>query len=270
MPINNINDIEKFLRLEEGTLSAALQNEEGVDIQINDQLIVRTQEEINTREKNLTDTAKVAAVEIAVKTARNELGLSFEGKTMDNLIAAHKLKIESESQAEPNEQIQTLKSDNEKLRGNLEIKQGEIEGLNSQFKEFENKTTIGRQVDSAFLSAVEGKKTTIPMADMKDLFMTRTQLDVNEGKTVLMQNGEPVKDSTTLEPIPLDSHVTEFVNQYIKPVEGGGGGGNEVTPRGQGTYEAFEEEMTKAGIQPNSEAFNKEMAARTAAGTLKF
>jgi len=270
MPINNINDLEKFLRLEEGTLKAAIDNEEGVDIQISEDLVVRTQEEISTREKNLTDTAKVAAVEIAVKGMRNELGLEFEGKTMENLIAAHRAKVESEAQAEPDQRIRELQSDNDKLRQNLETKQGEVEALNTRFTEFENRNTINRQVDDAFLGAIEGKKTTIPMQDMKDLFMVRNSLKVDDGKTVLLRDGEVAKDETTLNPVPLDTHVNEFVNQFVKPAEGGNAGGNEPAPSAAGTYEAFEKEMAEKGHNVGSEEFNREMNSRTAAGTLEI
>lgn len=82
-----------------------------------------------------------AAVEIAIKNARNELGLEFEGKTMANLIKAHEAKIKADAKIEPDKRVQELTTANEALRSQItafdaekEEMKGRLEGQKLNFE----------------------------------------------------------------------------------------------------------------------------------------
>ena len=105
-----------------------------------------TSSDLEARDSAIKGKAKAeggtAAVEIAIKNARNELGLEFEGKTMANLIKAHEAKIKADAKIEPDKRVQELTAANEALRGQItafdaekEEMKGKLEGqkLNYEF-----------------------------------------------------------------------------------------------------------------------------------------
>jgi hypothetical protein len=268
MPLNNIQDIEKALRLEEGTISNAISSEEEVSISIPENLVIRTNEEIETREKNLKETSKQAGIEIAIKNTRSELGLEFEGKTMDNLLSAYKDKLTNDLTKEPNSIIEDLKKDKEKFQNIVKEKDSQIETLNSSITNIKNKAVIESSVIRAFGQVTEGVKTSIPTQDIRDLFMLKNQIDIQDGKTVVLRDGEVVKDQTTLEPISVNDVASEFIKGYVQTPEGGTGKADNNGGAASGTFDAFSKEMESKGVRVGSEQYNTEMNSRIANGTL--
>lgn len=269
MPLTNINDIEKALKLEEGSLAAAISSEEEVNISIPKNLVIRTSDEVELREKNLKETSKQAGIEIAIKNARNDLGLEFEGKTMDNLLSAYKDKLTDELTSEPNALIDGLKKDKEKFQSILKEKDNQIETLNNSITSIKNQSVIESSVIRAFGNVTEGVKTSIPTQDIRDLFLLKNKIDIQDGKTVVIKDGEVIQDPTTLEPVSLDSVAGEFIKSYIQTPTGGKGGTD--NPNGTGTdFDAFQKEMTDKGIQTGSEKYNTIMNERIASGTLSI
>jgi hypothetical protein len=92
-----------------------------------------------------------------------------------------------------------------------------------------------------------------------------------EGKRVITKDSEIIKHSVTLVPVDYKKEIEKIciAKKWIT-VEGGKGLSDNPDNHGDGTYEVFEAEMKAAGNNPGSEKFNREMAARIKAKTLKM
>jgi len=93
MPIENMTEMETVLGLAEGTLQEAIASDDATKIEIpqgkfidTDTHVIRTKEDQDTFLKNTREEAKKAGLEQAIKEMRNELGYSFEGKTLKSCI----------------------------------------------------------------------------------------------------------------------------------------------------------------------------------------
>lgn len=274
--IENIAEIESSLGLEEGTFQAAIDSDESKKIELpvgkfydTEKYEIFTKEDYATRTENLKNENKNAGVEIAVKGARTELGLEFEGKTMENLLSAHKAQVLKDAQVEPDSKISELESDKSKLQGlNLELTK-KYEDLVAEGLKKDGQRTI----DGEILSKL-GENLTIPKDDVMYLFKKRYDVSMDDGKTIIKQGGEVMKDQTTLEPLGLSDVVSSFTEQYTKKVEGGAGGDDTALHGSSGSLESFNKEMavlagTDPKYNPGGELYNQEMNTRITNGSLK-
>lgn len=263
MAIENLKDLEEKLKLPDGTLKAAIDNTENVKIAI-PELLVFTKDEDATRVQNLKNEAKTAGVEIAIKEARTSLGLDFQGKTMENLLNAHKEKVVKEAGIAPDAKVTELTKDNGLLKENLNTLQG-------QFDTF--KTSVGlekqqNEINNHVLSKIPAN-ITIDKGDMLTLFNSRFQTEKTvDGKIVFKKDGAVLKNTTTLDPLSAEEVLSTFVTPYLKKPEGGAGGVDDPGNNKPGSLAAFEKEMKDKGVNSGSLEFNQEMAKRITNKTL--
>ena len=104
----NIEDVKKAMESENPSFTITDQN-----------FVIRSKEDETTFIENHKKDARKEGVEIAVKNARNELNLDFQGKTVENLIKAVQSKAVNEAKVEPNERIESLTKDVEMLQSKL-------------------------------------------------------------------------------------------------------------------------------------------------------
>ena len=266
MALENLGEIEKVFGLEEGKLSEMITSEEkhAIDLtafQIDKKAIYEE------RIANLKANSATMAKEVAVKEIKKALGLEFEGKNETLLIDALKNKFEtikSEVVKDPEKRYLDLKADFDKLQGNLLSKETEFEtfktNITKQQELNEIKNDFTKHIpDNTLVS----KATIFTEAKEKGFSFER-----EEGKTVIKQNGEVLKDEKTLSPIGLDSWVKTFVAPYIKGVDGGSGKKDDVPPAKAGSFEAFEKEAEKNDWDATK--FNQEMAKRIKEGSLSL
>lgn len=255
------------IEIDDNTLKEALEKQTQVELPKPQSLIIRTNEEEEAYKNNLRNEAKQTGVEITIKEYREKLGLSFDGKNMDAFTEAYKKKILDDAKIEPDAKVKTLESDIEKLRTNIQTIQSEKEKVESQFQTFKT----GMQIQSE-LGAIIPANTVIPKDDMLTIIKNKYDFKIENGKTVVVQNGEVLKNPTTLEPLaPKDAIDRFFMDNptYINK-SGGAGGGDSGAGGGKVSLDKFIEEMKNKGIAPNSEAFNNEMNERIKAGTIEM
>ena len=99
------------------------------------------------------------------------------------------------------------------------------------------------------------------------------KLDVNEHGVVfgVGADGNPMKDSTTLELLPVKQIAANFFNSrndLLKPATGGAGGGDSGGANGKQSMDDFIKEMGDAGHPNCGPQFNEIMSSRIKAGTL--
>lgn len=265
MAINNISELEKALRLEEGTLKAALDNEEIVDVQI-PELKTFTLNEFDSYQERYREDQRKTALEMAVKDKRNSLGLDFQGKTVDNLLSSYKDKVLAEAEIEPSRQITELNSEKEGLLNKIGTIQSELDSTKHEWKTEKQNTFI----TSSIKKALPGEdKLSIPHDDIITLFRARnSNLAVNDESKIIFSKGESFEKDELLQPISLQSKLDTFLSPYINKPTGGSAGGDSTNGSGKQDMDSFIKEMNDAGNNPSSDAFTTEMSARLTAGTL--
>jgi len=267
MAIKNIEVLEKSLKLESGTLQKAIDNEETVDVELQE-LVVRTKEEDETNLTNirteLKDEFQTAGLEVAVKAARTEHNLEFEGKTVNNLLEAFKAKTLKDAEIEPNKRIEELETDIGKVRENLTASELKFTDLTADVAKGKSQTAI----NSAIMGSIKGD-TTLSKSQMVTLFNDEHQTERNEdGVLVIKKNGEVLKNTTDRSLLTIDQVMTDFAKPFLKQAAGGGGGGDETGNHKEGTLAAFKAEMKEKNVGPSSNEFQLEMQKRIKDKTL--
>ena len=231
--------------------------------------VVRTQDEDNRFVENMKKEARKEGVEIAVKKTRETLGLTFEGKTIDNLVTAVTDKVKSESGAGETEKVT-------KLELKVKEKDAALSSALSRATEAENsakKLKSSFKIDKALDSYIP-KNTVLPVDDVKTIL--RAKLSFVENETGVIEvfdvDGNQIKNTQTSDALPVKDVIENFFRDnthYIKAVEGGDGGGDSSKGgNGKRTIEKFNEDMKAKGYAINSDEYSKEMNAAIAAKTL--
>ncbi|MGR3221307.1 MAG: hypothetical protein ACUZ8H_16040 [Candidatus Anammoxibacter sp.] len=263
--IKNITDLEKSLKLKEGTLTEAIKSEDEVEVPISE-LVIRTKEEEESRNTNLKSESRTVGIEMAVKKVRTDLGLEFTGKTAENLAEAVKIKTLEDAKIEPDKKILDLEKDKADLQKNIVGLGQDLEKQKSLFVAEKNT----RKIDEQILKSIN-KETTIPKANILTLFKAEYGTALNDKEVVeISKHGEVLKDKTTLNTKSIDEIMTDYLTPYLKKAGGGAGEGDDPKNKGKaGTMEAFIETQEKLGNKPGTEKFNREMQSAISDKTLK-
>lgn len=264
MAIKNLADIEKKLGLNPGEFKTFYEDAAEKEVDISGLEIVK-KTDLELRMTNIREEAKTAGLEVAVKNAREKLGLDFTGKTIDNLVDAYGKKVLADAKIDPDKKVIELTTDLDALRKNNEAIVKERDELKTTFKQKED----SYKVQSTILGKLPKTNTIIAPEEMAVLFNTKYSPKLGDNGALLFHDstGAVMKNPTTLNPMTIDEIVPEFQTPYMKPASGGGGGGDNAGAKG-GTWEAFDKEMETAGISVNSEKYNQEMQKRIKEKTL--
>src|SRR6056297_920606 len=124
----------KTVEVDNETLSKAIEeNKEEVEVNA-ENLSIRSKEEEETFINNLKKETVKTALEMEVKKYRNDLGLEFEGKNMDNLVEALKEKHREEFTKDPNKQLEQLQADLKTIQERNKTLEEEKNGIKSEFE----------------------------------------------------------------------------------------------------------------------------------------
>jgi hypothetical protein len=213
---------------------------------------------------------KVAGVEMSIKEAREKHGLTFEGKTIDNLLEAMQAKAIADAKVEPNTKIQALEADLKKIQTNYLT----LETEHNSFKQAVEGEKVRFKKDNTILSKIDPSKL-IVSPDIAILALKNKGFDIDsaeDGSFVPVLNGAVLKDQRTLQPLSIDTVINDTLASLnlFKQATGGAGGKDEPGGAGATSYEAFAKRMADNNIQSGSMEFNEKMNAEIKAGTLKI
>lgn len=271
----NING--KEIEVKDDDLSKAL-TDKVETFELKADLIVRTADEDNLYKENVKKESTTIGMEIGRKNLFKALGIEAEGvhKSDETSIEALKgwsnglvNKALTDAKVEPNKKLEEKEKDILTLQNTIKEEQRKREEIENGFKTYKKNETI-----KTTLSSVIPDNVILPKEDIMTLLSTKIKVDVDETGRVygIGADGQPIKNTTTLEPLPIKDIIGNFFSenpQYLKGVSGGAGGTDSKDADGIQTVEKFIEEMQGLGHAPNSEQFNKIMNERIKAGLLK-
>lgn len=264
MAVENLNEIEKAIGLEDGKLTEMITSEEKHTIDLS-AFQIDKKEIYEERIANIKANSATMAKEVAIKEIKKALSLDFEGKNETVLIDALKNKFEtikSEVIKDPEQRYTSLKADFEKLQSNLTERENEFEAFKTNITKQNELNEIKNDFTKHIPENILVSKSTI-FTEAKEKGFS---FEREEGKTVIKQNGEVLKDEKTLSPISVDVWVKSFVTPYLKTVEGGSGKKDDVPPAKAGSFESFQKEAEKNDWDATKRNF--EMAKRIKDGSL--
>lgn len=272
----NING--KLIEVADEEITKAI-DEKKEQIDVTADLVLRTKEEDTTFQENLKkETIKIGA-EIGRKEVIKGLGIEKEGvhKSDETAIATLKdwaevfasQKLEA-AKIEPNKKVDELTKDLNTLKATIQEKETAYNGVLNEFNNYKKSNKINSDLSGAIPDNV-----ILPKEDMMTIIGMKVKLDVDDNNRTIGigADGQPLKNQTTLEPLPIKDVVNNFFSenpQYLKGSSGGAGGSDSLDKSGVQSIDQFIAEQTQLGIKPNSEQFNNVMQERIKAGTLKI
>lgn len=264
MAVENIDILEQSLGLEKGKLTEMITSEDKHTLEF-DKYVIKPKSDYDDLLNNIKKESSTAAVEIAIKNARNELGLDFQGKTMENLLKSYAEKIEAEAKVDPNKKYDSLKSDFDKLQGNLKEWETKYTTLESTYKQKEQASTI----KNTLLKEIP-ENTLLDKEDILALAMAKYQFGIDEDGFAISKEGVLLKNDSNMNRITPSEFMKTFITPYLKPIDGGAGGKDSTGGNKETSLELFNKKMESKGININSQKYNEEMKLAMSNGTLKL
>lgn len=252
--------------IETGSMDLAL---EGVTI--------RTEADEATYKTNIRQEGIVTGQEIGRKQVLTGFGLDGEGlhKSESTAIEALNTYVSNkvgtaltEAKIKPDEKVAALESDKKQLVANMQSLQGEFDTFKTQTSKREQgvkrTNTLSGLIPDNTLNA---KDITLTILESR----VQTAFDENGNMYGVGADGQPMKNATTLELLPMKDVVGKFFNDnpsLLKASGGGAGGSDSGGGNGKQSMDDFIKEQQEAGNAPNGEEFNRIMGERMKNKTL--
>lgn len=243
--------------------------EKKANIELSADAVVRTPDEDNRFVENMKKEARKEGLEIAVKKSRESLGLTFEGKTIENLISAVTEKAKAESGSSETEKVTKLEA---KLKEKNDALTAAIQKSNEAENSIKTMKSV-HKIDKALDSYIP-KNTVLPIDDVKTILKSKLKFAENESGVIEAFNldGAPIVNPTTRDNLAVKDVIEDFFRtntHYMKEAAGGGAGGDSSGGAGgKITIEKFNEDMIAKGFSPNSPEYDKELNTAIAAKTI--
>lgn len=212
-----------FAGVSASDLEAKIKSESEEDITLR-KVNVFTDDQLTERLRNEKTSSynegKTAGVEMFVKDKKKELNYEFEGKDFNSFLTHHESEIKK-GYEKPDKKVTELTQDIERMK---DAHKAELDKLTNEASSLKTKVSALRTTNS--LMGILPQNTVIPKEDVITLFNSKYQVTEEEGKRVVKQNGETIKDPTTASPIDLNTVFTNWIaeNKYVKSTPGRGGG----------------------------------------------
>lgn len=222
-----IKQIASKLKLKVEDLESAIASTDEVKVDI-PELTILTTEELTSRDENIGKTkyneGKTAGVEMGVKELKNELGLDFDGKDIKSLVKAVETKTLNDAKIEPNKKVEELNTVVANLQKTIAEKESEKTNLLNQLQTTSLNTKILQMMPSNRLNTLSDN-------EYLTLIKANYEIVTEDGKEVVKQNGNILRNQTTQSPLEPKEVINSFFNEKkliaTQPGgQGGQGGGN--------------------------------------------
>lgn len=231
------------------------QLEKGEDVTLLEDAVIRTKDEETTFLNNIKAETSKAAIEIEVKKLRNDLGLDFQGKSIENLVEALTEKHKNEFTKEPSEQLEAKEKDLQTLKAKIQEIEATKKDVENQFNSYRNNLKLEKE-----LGSVLPKDLAIPADDMLMIIKSKLNPTVDGDRVVFKKGEDILKNDTTLDPLDAKTVLGNFFAEnkhYLKPVNGGAGGGDDTGTDNAKSLESWERRYAASGQPQDSASKNQ-------------
>jgi len=232
---------------------------------------LRTQEEEATFIENHKKDARTEGAEKALRLKADELGLEVKGskRDIDSVFKAYEAKILADAKIEPTEKLKKIQATLEEKETALQNALSKVSEKDNEFNSFKRNMKLDKFLDSSI-----PEKTLLPREDMKLILKNKLNFDFDDNDNILPLDaqGNVIKDATTANPQSAKFIVENFFKdnqQYLKPVEGGSGGGDSTKKGSKQSMDDFIASQQSKGNGINSDEFKADLAAAIEAGTVE-
>lgn len=219
-------EIAKELNLDADKLQelAASEKEEALEVpkfnRFTDEQLTSLKETVG---KESAKNGSKTIIEMQIKEKREKLGLEFEGKTIDNLLAAYEKKILTDAKIEPSKKIGELTTSLEKLQGtyntDIEAKDIRIKGLEAEKSQIKSNNDLLRNVPEN-LKGVTNKQ-------FATLAQSEYTFEYDDDGNFIAKKGDNVLKDKLEKPLLVKDVLTDFAAKNNWYTADGRGGGNE-------------------------------------------
>ena len=206
-----------------GKLIELHSDENEIDLEFSEGSFLTDSELEDYKERVGKESAKTGAktiVEMEVKKYRNDLGLDFEGKTIENLVNAVKEKTLKEAKIPANQKVEELQSSLEKLQNQYQTEITEKQTLIEQL----NGTIKSEKVNNTLLGSIPKDLKGVNQKQALTLLKTEYEFDIEDGNVIVKQGGQILKDK-----FEKTLSYTDVINNYVVNnnwLDGSGRGGD--------------------------------------------
>lgn len=245
------------LKAEDITAKISSENEESIE---KPQGEFFNEDELSKRDSSKYKEGKEAGSEMLVKDLKKKYGYEFDGKDVDSFMSHHDGQLKTKYSKDSNARVEELEKD---LKTQKETYENEIDGYKNQLSDLNGKYR-GESIKNTLLSIMP-KNTTIKPEAIVTLFKNDYQIEDEEGKMVVKQNGQTLKDSKTASPLDVKDVFREYViKEGFAKGDQGRGGGNDFGDKGYSskTPQDFQNEWVEKNPDKavNSPEYHKDYA----------
>lgn len=220
-----IEKLAKIAKIDAKELETAIKDTAEKDVVVPDTLTVLDDKELETLKKNEYKAGKEKGLEMTIKDAKDKLGLEFSGKSIDDLLEAHKAKSLAEAKVKPDEKVAELET-------KLATVQNTAKELQTKLEKAESDTVAIKTNAEVFKYIPELTNENGPSFD-RDEIMTMMKakgydFKLDNGNLVATKDGNPLTDKLS-NPVPVKDVVTGYLKERKLLNESGEG-----TPAGRG------------------------------------
>lgn len=250
--------VSKVFGLPFDQIATAIKDDKEVALTIDPTLTGMKAADIDILKKNQYDSGKAAGEEMPVKAAREKLGLTFEGKTIDNLLAAHKAMVIAEVNKPTDAKVTELEGQLKTVQATVATKDQEILRLSGTL----DTTTINSEVLGHLPALNDTGKAVGNAAILAMLSAEGITFKRENGALKPYKNGQLMTDTlgSALAPkVVMDTFITEKKLIAEELPQGRGAGGSPVPVGKALKLSDLKAQYTAAGKSLNGKEFMDEI-----------
>jgi hypothetical protein len=236
-------------------IEAAIKDEKEVDLPISEKLTVLEESEVQTLKTNEYNSGKTAGVEMAVKGAKEKLGLDFTGKTIDGLVEAATKKALEDAKVTPDAKVKELET-------KVSTLQNTVRDYETKMAEKDVEVT-GIRVNSELYKHIPAPGENGPALAQDDIIQLMKangyEFKQESGAFKAFKGGQLVQDKLS-NPLPLKDVVNQFMVDKKLVTEagapGGRGGDDKKPPVKAMKYSELKKQFEAQGKSTMGEEFN--------------
>lgn len=261
-----LSNIAKLLKVDEAAFLAAAEATEEKKIEIPENLVVMTSDDLANRDKEKEKAGHSRgtndALEKFIKEKKAELGLEFEGKDPSKFLEAMREKALSDAKVAPDEKLKDKDKTISSLQQTIDRLQKEANDAQLAVKQTKLETEVFKSIPTNLKNGMEPQEV---LTLMKANGYNFEQAE--DGSVIAVKNGMKVTD-TALRPIP----VKDVINSYVTERKWLDDGTGERTGRGEGSSKPkpmtgkptklseAEAQAKEQGINPGTVDYEKYLA----------